>query len=217
MFFIIFLSGPWLIYVSTYLAADGKNLLQKYKQNGIQIIGKVEKRWKRNSGGDATEWYEHAIVSYDSPDDGNKYHMELTDVRGSINPILVLPNYPASGYPMGGINEALTRLSKGIEDALIWSIPARCCCFIVGCCICIVVVWLTINIVAYELSTSVKKAWILGGTIFYVAVLVILCCHHKLRGHPMLKFSQKVEGEDVLTFKGNYCNRGFLMLIPKKF
>ena len=166
MFFVIYLIGPLLIYVSTYLAADGKRLLQKYKQNGVQIIGKVEKRWKSHAGDNSNIWYEHAIVSYDSPDDGNKYHMKLTDVRGSINPIIVIPGYPASGYPMGGINEALTRLSKGIEDALIWSLPTRCCCSIVGCCLC-VLLWLTTNI--------------------------------------------------LLTFKGNYCNRGLLMLIPKKF
>lgn len=206
---ILFLSllifgGPTLIYHATVGTAEEKKLMQNYRENGLRINGRVEKQWRNleSTSSDTQAWIEKAIVSYDLAD-GIKYHMKLVPVDEKVResiagrdiPILLLAETPTSGVP-----------AAFVDPDSSWSVPLRFAAFIGGCVIAsywVSMVYLFSMELRDDKGENSALICIVGGVVANLLLAVIVFYRNKCCGHPMLTFSERVDGEDVLSFIDN--------------
>lgn len=202
-------AGACLMHQSIFVARESNVLHQKYRREGLRITGKVERQWKDlHSTSDTDSWVEKAIVSYDY--NGSKYHMELIPLDDKVKesiyetsiPISLLSDNPSSGIPEAAV------------DSLLWTLPWRIAAFIGGCAVASFWVGLLASLFIFMIDDTDDEnykmpkndiiiAFIVGGIISNLAFLVGIHCHHKHRGHPILRFSEEVVNGNVFTFEDN--------------
>ena len=110
--FISFFGGEFLMYNAIYGAKKSNMLKEKYKNEGVTVVGNVERIWSDweycSGGSDSPDFIlvERALIRYEYEDDQYRMRiMPLTKhVKNSIGPqdmipIVLLPRDPESGIP----------------------------------------------------------------------------------------------------------------------
>ena len=110
---IFFFGGELLMYKATYEAKENNKLMKRYKSEGVNVDGNVERIWSdwehSRGGSDSPDFIlvERALIRYEGGRD-DQYRMRIMPltkhVKNSIGPqdtipIVLLPRDPESGIP----------------------------------------------------------------------------------------------------------------------
>ena len=109
-----FFGGELLMYQATYAAKESNKLMKRYKNEGVNVDGNVERIWSDweycSGGSDSPDFIlvERALIRYEYGGGGDQYKMRIMPltkhVKNSIGsqdtiPIVLLPRDPKSGIP----------------------------------------------------------------------------------------------------------------------
>ena len=138
---IFFFGGELLMYRATVSAKESNMLVEKYKNEGVNVDGNVARiwsDWERGGGGsDSPDFIlvERALISYEYEDE--QYQMFLCPLREHVKksigpqgtiPIVLFPNSPGSGIPevnVAGLSWSLlcrsVTFSIGLAVSVLWT------------------------------------------------------------------------------------------------